>query len=574
MNDKNRWKVKRGIRMKMMIPIVLIIIAGSVLIGGFSYIKAQKELVAMAVSEAQSLAKIAAGQTDGDLLSQATPDPKDYKKMVNKLTNLREDSNIMYLYVVGIRDGKLIYLADTDDTESGNDYGDEAVDFDEEEVKKIEQGEAFSTGEIYETADGDLITAYAPVTDSSGACIGMVGSDYNAQEVTEALKSLMMSIILITLVLILISCVVINFLLGNMVKSIRMVGDKIYDIVNSDGDLTRKLEIKSKDELAVISGYVNDLLDYFRAVVTNIVHSSQKLDSSVKSSLESADSTNQGIGKVFTEMEQMSASMEETNASIMQVGEIMDHMVDTLTELAQTSENGTQMTEDIQIKATGVQQDAAQKKNQAESKALKMAETLHEKVEASKEVDKIQELTEVILSVASQTNLLALNASIEAARAGEAGRGFAVVAEEITKLADDSAKTAEEIRGISNVVIATVESLAVEAENMLRFLQEETVSGYTSLVEVGGQYKDDSAQIHSMMASFTEEFEEFKENMDKIKDSLSAITLAVDDSTNAIVHITETSEQLSRDAQSLKEDTDMNLTISDTLKNESEKFKI
>ena len=77
-------------------------------------------------------------------------------------------------------------------------------------------------------------------------------------------------------------------------------------------------------------------------------------------------------------------------------------------------------------------------------------------IQESKKVEKVSELTNDILNIASQTNLLALNASIEAARAGEAGKGFAVVADEIRQLAEDSKNTANDIQKINTGVIDAV----------------------------------------------------------------------------------------------------------------------
>ena len=87
------------------------------------------------------------------------------------------------------------------------------------------------------------------------------------------------------------------------------------------------------------------------------------------------------------------------------------------------------------------------------------AVTVNEKIERSKAVEEISELTTEIINITDQTNLLALNASIEAARAGEAGRGFAVVADEIGKLASNSAVAAGEIRRVSAEVISAVNEL-------------------------------------------------------------------------------------------------------------------
>ena len=92
-----------------------------------------------------------------------------------------------------------------------------------------------------------------------------------------------------------------------------------------------------------------------------------------------------------------------------------------------------------------------------------MAELLRQKIEKSKAVEEVRELTKNIINIAEETNLLALNASIEAAKAGDAGRGFVVVADEIGKLAMNSAQAATEIQKVTAEVIQTVDELAEEA---------------------------------------------------------------------------------------------------------------
>ena len=106
-----------------------------------------------------------------------------------------------------------------------------------------------------------------------------------------------------------------------------------------------------------------------------------------------------------------------------------------------------------------------------------VSKSLQMKIEDSKKVSRITELTGNIIDIAGQTNLLALNASIEAARAGEAGRGFSVVAEEIKKLAMHSNEVAEEIQIIGKDVTTLVDELANESLNMLTFLTKSNDEG-------------------------------------------------------------------------------------------------
>ena len=228
---------------------------------------------------------------------------------------------------------------------------------------------------------------------------------------------------------------------------------------------------------------------------------------------------------------------------------------------------------DATVVADAVKEKAIADKEEVKTKTEQMAISLNQKIEQSREVKEIAKLTDEILSIASQTNLLALNASIEAARAGEAGRGFVVVAEEITKLAAGSAKTAEQIRSISDMVIHAVEELSSESEGMLDFVEHETISGYEKLVLVGDEYESNTRTIYEMLTDFSNKFRQVEESMQEVNLSMSAVSIAVEESTKAIVSVTETSESLSVNTNQVQSEANENMTIASVLEQEANKFK-
>ena len=131
----------------------------------------------------------------------------------------------------------------------------------------------------------------------------------------------------------------------------------------------------------------------------------------------------------------MSAAIQETNASILQVQDYVDHVKKDVDDMHGNVLQGTKYASEMKKRADQLRKDSVKATETAKDSVEKMTHNLNEKIENSKAVQNIESLTTTILDIASQTNLLALNASIEAARAGEHGRGFAVVAEEISSLA-------------------------------------------------------------------------------------------------------------------------------------------
>lgn len=574
--DKKRKKVRFSIRNQVLFPTLIVVFAMGVIICQLAYLSAKKEIISIATDEALSMAKISASTVDvaaHDKLKPGDEDNIDYTVISDGLKEIQKGSGIKFLYTLKIINGELCYVVDTDETEERCAIGDVLQ---EEGVREkvMDQGEPWLSDGIITDEWGTAIAAYVPITDDYGNIVAVLGSDYDAEPIMKQINNLRIFTWIIFVVCVSVASLVVVLVLKGLMKKINVVGDKIYDIVNSDGDLTKELESNNKDELGIISGYVNDLLRYIKDVVANINDSAKILNQSVKVSLNNVEETSGGINQVFGEMEQMSASMEETSASLTQIGTIMETMLENVLEMAESANEGKVLTEEIFKRAQGIKDDAERQQDDVRAQSDEMGVILQERIEKSQAVAQIANLTEQILSISSQTNLLALNASIEAARAGDAGKGFAVVADEITQLATNSAQTAEEIRRISDIVIGAVNELAEKSREMLEFLNTKTLEGYEELVNVGQKYQDNSKNINGMMLDFNKRFLEFEESMKEVKDSMEAVSIAVDESTKAIVEVTQTSERLASNTNEVQEDAQKNMEIAHQLENEANKFKI
>ena len=203
-----------------------------------------------------------------------------------------------------------------------------------------------------------------------------------------------------------------------------------------------------------------------------------------------------------------------------------------------------------------------------------ISEHVNEKIQKSKAVEKIRELTSDILSITRQTNLLSLNASIEAARAGEAGKGFAVVADEIGKLATDSAAAAEQIQHVSVDVMNAVNELAGEASKMVEFMDETAMKGYAELVCTSGEYNKDAVKLNDIMKLFQNQSEQLRNNMDNIRQVMVAVNRAVEESANGVNRIAEMSVSIAENVSDIGGQAETNKDIAGELDKEVNKFQL
>lgn len=573
MKQKTR---KMGLRLKILIPAGLVTVLVCFGLGTVSYFSAKSGMVNMGVEQAEMAASIAVGSINGDAAAELDGDSKGteaYNTALKALRDVQETCGIAYLYTL-YTDGKAVYYGvDTDDSSAQCQPG-EKFEVTYYELADVFAGEDYVQDYIDSTEDGELISVYKPIKNSAGKVVGIIGCDYDASKVSAQINSMLITTFVITGVSLAVAIIILQFIIGRAVKSLVKVNETIYDLVHSEGDLTQKLMVNTGDELELISDNVNKLLEYIHGIMTNIADNSTKLNNSVKAVSDSLSSAGCSIETVSSTMEEMNAVMEETSASLNRINDAVDSAYKDIENIAQNADDGRASSDEAIDKASKTYTWAANERENAKTGAVDLIGKVNAKIEQSKAVEEIKELTDQILNISSQTNLLALNASIEAARAGEAGRGFAVVADEIGKLATDSANVATNIQNVSASVVLAVNELAVEAENIVTFLEETAMNGYEQLIQVSDNYKMDVGKLNDAMAEFARMSGQLRGQMDDIMDSIKTVNTAVEESTKGVINVTEMSMELTNNVKEINDEADANMNVANALSDEVGKFKL
>ena len=572
---KNKRGFRCSIKAKILIGSVLINIIVCTVMGIAIYRSVQDSYVQSAAKNTLSICQIAAKQINGNLLSLLdTGGDESYANTVMRedMAVVADSANISSIYTAGERGGSLVYLSTP--ASEGISIGSPIDGADTDGINKAMSSDGYVSTTVDKNASGvDYITAYAPIKDASGKVVGVLGIDYIVSDLTASLKNIVEKIIIIAAVMAVISAVI-SFIMANGIGyGLGVVDKKISDLVNNNGDLTQKIEIKGNDEVSDIADSINELLEYIRGVVHSIFDSSNKLSGSVETALDTTVRTNDQLDGVSATMEQMSAAMEETAASLAQVQGSTNKIKEDVQGMYSSVREGTDYASEMEERAKEMRKHAEEETEAAREAADNMTEGLNDKIEKSKAVEQISGLTQTILEIASQTNLLSLNASIEAARAGEHGKGFAVVAGEISSLATSSADTAKKIQVISEEVIGNVKELADEATKMVDFVREKTIGGYQQLMDTGVQYQDDAQKISEMLRNVENASQNIENSMNFVSQAMSDVATAVDESAKGIGDVAGAVTEMSDNMKENKAVVNENAQIAQQLDGEVNKFK-
>lgn len=303
------------------------------------------------------------------------------------------------------------------------------------------------------------------------------------------------------------------------------------------GDLARTIETKEGDTDSLVFAMRSMQLK-LREVIKEVSDNAVAIVQAAEHMADSAQIVLKGSQKQNDAATGVASAVEEMTASIDQISSNADHSDKIAKQAGITSDQGSL-----------VVADAVEEMNRIAASVSQSSDIIRQLGNSS---HKISEIVSVIKDIADQTNLLALNASIEAARAGEQGRGFAVVADEVRNLAARTAAATQEI----SVMVGEIQNNAGNAVTSMEQGSERVSEGVAKAQRAGAsmaQIKEGTEQVVDTVAGITGAIKEQSMAVNLVAREVEMIANMVNDNTQAVDDLAQTSDQLHRLAEVLQE---------------------
>lgn len=293
------------------------------------------------------------------------------------------------------------------------------------------------------------------------------------------------------------------------------------------GDLSKTVPmtlLQRSNEFTRIGLAIQSMQDAIRTVTTSVHRGQEHSQIAYVTLSNNIDAIGKTVGAITDRTHELSGAMQETAASAKHIDAAIQEIDAAVHDLGSMASAGSTTVDEISVRASILRDESMQSKLAAEELHGRTLNKLKDALDRSKDVERINILTTTILSITSQTELLALNAAIESARAGEAGRGFAVVAEQIRKLADESARTVEEIRTVNQLVLGAVSDLASASQEIAGFVENQVVVDYQKFVAAGERYHDDAKLVSRLVGNIQGTTEILEKRAEAIAQAMSQIS--------------------------------------------------
>lgn len=378
-----------------------------------------------------------------------------------------------------------------------------------------------------------------------------------ADTATAASLSKLVSIQVIVILLLIAVSIALSWLIARyFVNPINSVSQLMEAV--SNGDLSSKLQVKSKDEIGILLKSVNKTIDSLREMVNKINSLALEVDKSSTILNEQAE-VSSSVAKIINEaMGEVSVGADKLSSDMFSVSNNVEHNANSIQSMSQSVST-------IAMQARKTKEVSSEGKMAMEKMKSNMDIIVKQSVESSgimKSLDtrlqQISDITKLIHDISEQTNLLSLNASIEAARAGEHGKGFAVVAQEVKKLAEQSSESVDK-------VAALISEIQNDSSKALINIEQSKKS-----IEEGSKVVNDSERNFHQIVTY---IDDLSNNIESIAATADEISQRSSDIFNSIERVTNISQSTTAGVEEVTGTTDEQMDAVQKVKDISSKLQ-
>ena len=313
--------------------------------------------------------------------------------------------------------------------------------------------------------------------------------------------------------------------------------------VVAQGDLTAEMEIETDDEIGQLAGAFQQMVGNLREIIGRIIATSVGVSASSQQLSSAAQESNASMEEISSAIDQLAKGAQTQAQRVEETSKVMEQLSASISQGAQSSQEAAS--------ASSLASQSAQNGADAVNTAIETMDKIEHSTNVTSQAvtqlgrrsEQMAQIVDVITNVADQTNLLALNAAIEAARAGEAGRGFAVVAEEVSKLAENSSKSAIEIGQLIKETLRETEAVVSNMETCTK----EVASGKKMIANAGdtlGVIQQANQNISTMLQQISASSQQMAAGAKQVTQSVEEVAAISKQASSSTQQASASSQQM------------------------------